>query len=188
MNTQSILLALLAIVPIGSLAGQPASTSGDRSVAEVSLSDLDLSTPSGTRLARERLQSMAERLCADGGAARELSAAGAMRACVETTVSGALRRIDALTQTRQTALNSVSLGAGVSLADLDLSTLEGARLARERLDATARRLCHELTRRHDLAYPPDFAACVHDSLSGALAQAEALAAASNTRSARRSAP
>jgi UrcA family protein len=83
--------------------------------------------------------------------------------------------------------NSVTRGANVSLADLDLSTLEGSRTALERLEAMARRLCGELASRHDLSYQP-IAACVHDTLVGALAQADVLAAARNTRTARGSAP
>lgn len=48
--------------------------------------------------------------------------------------------------------------------------------------------CAELARGNDLAYQPNFGACVHDTLAGALAQANALAAAKDTRTARRSAP
>ena len=86
------------------------------------------------------------------------------------------------------ATTSVSRVADVSLSDLDLSTLEGSRTAVERLDAMARRLCGELASRHDLSYQPNYAACVHDTLVGALAQADVLAAARNTRTARGSAP
>jgi UrcA family protein len=130
---------------------------------------------------------MAERLCADRGA-REPSSQPAFGACVDSTVANALRHIDALRQTHVTVLNSVTLGASVPLADLDLSTLEGAGIARQRLDAMARRLCGELARRQDLSYQLNYAACVHDTLAGALAQADAIAAARNTRSARLTAP
>jgi len=85
-------------------------------------------------------------------------------------------------------LNSVTLGARVSLADLDLSTREGAGTARQRLDAMARRLCGELARRQDLSFQSNYAACVHDTLAGALPQADALAAARNARTAQRSVP
>ena len=71
---------------------------------------------------------------------------------------------------------------------VDLSTLEGARIASERLEAMARRLCGELARRQGLAYQPSWAACVQDTLAGALAQANVLAAARNSRTARRSVP
>jgi UrcA family protein len=100
-------------------------------------------------------------------------------------VAGALRRIDALRKsTPMTVLNSVTLAANVSLADLDLATLEGANTARQRLEAMARRLCDELARRRDLSNQPNYAACLRDTLSGAMAQADALAASNNTRTAR----
>jgi UrcA family protein len=204
MNTQSILagrlggrptasaaatlVALFGIVPVATLADQHAAATTVRSVADVSLSDLNLSTTEGMRLARDRLHAMAERLCANRGGGPEPSSQPAFGACVDATMANALRRIDALKQSHATVLNSVTLGASVSLTDLDLSTLEGAAIARQRLDAMAQRLCSELARRQDLSYQPNYAACVHDTLAGALAQADALAAARNTRTARRSAP
>jgi UrcA family protein len=184
----AIAMALFGIVPVGTIADQRAATTTPSSVAEVSLSDLNLSTPEGIRLARDRLHAMAERLCAERGGGREPSSQPAFGACVDSTVANALRHIDALRQTHVTVLNSVTLGASVPLADLDLSTLEGAGIARQRLDAMARRLCGELARRQDLSYQPNYAACVHDTLAGALAQADAIAAARNMRSARRTAP
>jgi UrcA family protein len=184
----AILMALLGIVPVATIADQRAATTTVSSFADVSLSDLNLSTPEGMRLARDRLHTMAERLCADRGGGREPSSQPAFGACVDSTVASALRHIDALRQTHMTVLNSVTLGASVSLADLDLSTLEGARIAHQRLEAMARRLCDELARRQDLSYQLNYAACVRDTLAGALAQADALAAARNTRTARRSAP
>ena len=184
----AIVMALFGIVPVGTIADQRAATTTPSSVADVSLSDLNLSTPEGIRLARDRLHAMAERLCADRGGGREPSAQPAFGACVDSTVTSALRHIDALRQAHVTVLNSVTLGASVPLADLDLSTLEGAGIARQRLDAMARRLCGELARRQDLSYQPNYAACVHDTLAGALAQADAIAAARNSRTARRTAP
>jgi UrcA family protein len=183
----AILLTLFGIVPVSTIADQHAATTGVDS-ADVSLSDLNLSTPEGMRVARDRLRAMAERLCADPGGAPEPALQPAFGTCVDSTVATALRHIDALKQTHMTVRNSVTLGASVSLADLDVSTLEGARVARQRLEAMARRLCDELARRQDLLYPPNYAACVRDTLTGALAQADALAAARNTRTARRSAP
>jgi UrcA family protein len=184
----AIAMALFGIVPVGTIADQRAATTPPSSVAEVSLSDLNLSAPEGIRLARDRLHAMAERLCADRGGGRGASSQPAFGACVDSTVANALRHIDALRQNHVSVLNSVTLGARVPLADLDLSTLEGAGIARQRLDAMARRLCGELARRPDLSYQPNYAACVHDTLAGALAQADAIAAARNMRSARRTAP
>jgi UrcA family protein len=186
-SAAAVLITLFGILPTGTIAGQPAATK-TVSVADVALSDLNLSTPEGRRLARDRLHSMAERLCADRGGAGEPSRQPAFNACVDSTVANALRHIDALGKTKITVRNSVTLGASVSLADLDLSTLEGARIARQRLESMASRLCGELARRQDLAYQPNYAACVRDTLAGAVIQADAIAAARNTRTARRNAP
>ena len=67
----AIVMALFGIAPLGTIADQRAATTPPSSVAEVSLSDLNLSTPDGMRLARDRLHAMAERLCADRGGGRE---------------------------------------------------------------------------------------------------------------------
>ena len=95
---------------------------------------------------------------------------------------------------RDSVRDSVTRAASVSLADLYLSTLEGSRAARERLEAMARRLCTELIRSRELAYQPElvyqpnFAACVHDALAGAVARMNALRAARESRIAQRTAP
>jgi UrcA family protein len=183
----ALLMALFGIVPVYAVAdGSAAATTLSRATA-VSLSDLDLSTAQGMRLARDRLHTMAEHVCAESGSDREPSSHAAFDACVDSTVANALRQISALSQAHTTVRNSVTRSATVPLADLNLSTLEGARIARERLEAMARRLCGELARRQDL-YQPDYAACVHDSLAAGEAQADALAAANTARTARRSAP
>ena len=184
----AILMAAFGAVPFSTIADQRTATTSVSSVADVSLSDLNFSTPEGMRAARERLHAMAERVCAERGGSREPSLQPAFDACVASTVANALRQIGALRQTNTTVRNSVTRGANVSLADLDLSTLEGSRIARERLEAMARRLCAELARRQELSYQPNYAACVQDTLAGALAQADVIAAARNARTARRSAP
>jgi len=173
-SAAAILMALCAIAPLETLADQRAATTNGSNVADVSLSDLDLSTPEGMRLARDRLHTMAERVCADPGGEHDPSSQPAFGACVDRTVANALRQIDAVIQTHKAVRSSVTLGATVSLADLDLSTLEGARIARERLEAIVQRLCGELARRQ-ASYRPNNAACVHDSLAAALAQADASA-------------
>jgi UrcA family protein len=184
----AILMAAIGVVPVSAIADQGTAPASVGSVAEVSLSDLNFSTPQGMRVARDRLHTVAERVCAQRGGNREPSSQPSFAACVDSTVANALRQIDALRRTDTTVRNSVTRGANVSLADLDLSTLEGSRIARGRLEAMAQRLCGELARRPELSYQPAFAACVHDTLAGALAQADVLAAARNTRTARRSAP
>jgi len=180
----ALFTALFWIMPVSAIADPRAATSSDSRVADVSLSDLDLSTPAGMRAARDRVHTAAQRVCAN----RESSYQPAFVACVDSTVANELRQIDALRQTKTTVRNSVTLAAHVSLADLDLSTLEGALAARTRLEAMARRLCAQLARDRELQYQPNYGACVHDTLAGALAQADLLAASKNARTAQRSAP
>ena len=184
----AILMALFGIAPVATIADQHAATAALSRVADVSLADLDLSTPEGMRAARERLHTMAERVCAEPADSRGPSSQPKFVACVDSTLTNALKQINALRQINATTRQSVTRAANVSLADLDLSTLEGSRAARERLEAMARRLCAELARSGELSYQPNYAVCVHDTLAGALAQANVLAAAKESRTARRSAP
>jgi UrcA family protein len=184
----AILMALFGIVPVATIAGQHATTAAVSRVANVALGDLDLSTPEGMSAARERLHTMAERVCAEPADSRGPSSQPNFVACVDSTLTSALKQIKALRQINVTTRQSVTRAANVSLADLDLSTLEGSRAAHERLEAMSRRLCAELARSPDLAYQPNYAACIHDTLAGALLQANVLAAAKDKRTARRSGP
>jgi len=161
---------------------------GDIRVADVSLADLNLSTSEGMRVARERLHAMAQRICAGQAEIAGLSSSPNFVACVDNTLTGALRNIRTLRPTNETTRHSVTRAANVSLADLNLSTPEGFRVAHERLEAMARRLCAELARGNDLSYKPNWAACVNDTIAGPLAQAKVLAAEKETRTARRLAP
>ena len=65
---------------------------------------------------------------------------------------------------------AVSRSARVSLTDLDLSTPEGAQAARERVRATARRLCGQLIDPLDLGLSAHFVACVDRAVAAALRQ------------------
>jgi len=184
----AILMALFGIMPVGTIADQRAASAAVSRVADVALADLDLSTPEGMRAARERLHTMAERVCAEPADSRGPSSQPKFVACVDSTLTNALKQINALRQINATTRQSVTRAANVSLADLDLSTLEGSRAAHERLEAMARRLCAELARNDHLSYQPNYAACVYDTLAGALVQANVLAAAKDKRTARRSGP
>jgi UrcA family protein len=179
-------MALVALAPVAANADQAAAAAPHTRVADVSLADLDLSTPEGMSAARERLHTMAQRICM-GPDNHGLSSQPHVVACVDSTVASALEGISKQ-QTNTTVRNSVTRAANVSLADLDLSTMEGSRLARERFEATARRLCAELARSKDLSYQPNWAVCVSDTIAGALAQANVLAAQKATRTARRPTP
>lgn len=179
----AILLALGAAAG-PALADQPALPTAASRAAEVSLADLDLSTAEGMRQARERLHAMAEYVCR--GSAHAIGPN--LTTCVDSTLASHLKQIDALKQIDMTTRNSVTRAANVSLADLNLSTPEGSRIAHERLESMARRLCKELARSHELTYQPNYAACVHDTLAGAWAQANVIRAANDARTAHRTAP
>ena len=181
-----IFTALIAMAPVVAIADQPPATASPSRVADVPLADLDLATPDGMRVARERLHTMAEHICA-GPENRGRSSQPHLVACVEGTVASALGGIR-MHQNDATVRNSVTRAANVSLADLDLSTVEGSRVARERLEAMARRLCSEVARSNYLSYRANWVDCVHDTTAGAMAQAKVLAAEKQTRIARRLAP
>jgi len=78
--------------------------------------------------------------------------------------------------------------ARVSVADLDLSTPQGMRAARDRVQKMARHLCTQLEDLRDLSHHSNFVACVDDTLASALRQVNALAAAEESRTAQRTAP
>src|SRR6266404_600696 len=73
--------------------------------------------------------------------------------------------------------------AKVSLADVDLSTPEGRRVAYDRLRKTARRLCGQIEDMRSLAHQPAYVKCVDEALANALQQvkAPALAAVEKSR-------
>ncbi len=182
-----MLIALIAMAPVAANADQHDATAANIRVADVSLADLDLLTSEGMRAARERLHAMAQHICAGRADNRGLSSQPNFIACVDSTVAGAIGNISKL-QTNATVRNSVTRAGNVSLADLDLSTTEGSRVARERLETMARRLCAELAGSNELSYRPNWAACVPDTMASALARAKVLAAEKATRIARRLAP
>src|SRR5262249_8297588 len=102
----AILLTLFGVVPVGTFADEHAATTAV-GTADVSLSDLNLSTPGGMRLAQDRLHAMAERLCADHGARHEPPSQPTFKACVDSTVANGLRHMDAHRRTRMTSRTSV---------------------------------------------------------------------------------
>jgi UrcA family protein len=79
-----------------------------------------------------------------------------------------------------------TLAAKVSLADVDLSTSEGQRVAYERLHQTARHLCSSLEAMHpqSLAHYPTYIRCVDETLAGALKRVNAPAFAATQKSPR----
>jgi UrcA family protein len=91
---KAALLALCTIAPVTVMANtQPAPTPEMRA-AKVSLADLDLSTPTGQRAARERLHQIARRLCSQVADAQDLSHQPNFVACVDETLASALQQLN----------------------------------------------------------------------------------------------
>jgi len=166
----------VCLVPLAAIADPHVATAPHGRVAEVSLTDLDLSTAEGIHSARARLVAVARVVCATPEAKRERPSQPILAGCIEHTVANALRQIGLLRQGNRIVRNSVIRGDNVSLAGLDISTPEGLRVTKERLRAAARRLCSELAHSGDLSYTPDFHACVDDSTREALGQVIAFSA------------
>jgi UrcA family protein len=147
------LLTLFAVAPAAFLMSKESSDLPPTRSARVWLVDLDLSTPDGARDARERIRNAARELCARNLGRRSLDF------CVDDLTAAAQRQIKARTME-------------VSLADLDLSTSQGVHVARDRLQAAARRVCRELQTGHVAL--SQYAACVDETFAHALRQADLL--------------
>lgn len=192
------LIALCAAAPIVAIAQQSA-VAAETSSAKVSLVGLDLSTPEGLGIARDRLHDAARLACSRVADSRDLTHQPSFVKCVEDTQARAMEQIKepALTDAEQsgTALRSAAANNGsnrvsgaatltgkVSLADLDLRTPEGARAAGERLHQTARLLCSRVADSRDLGHQPHFVACVDKTMAVALPQISGPALAAITES------
>jgi UrcA family protein len=70
--------------------------------ANVSLADLDLSTPEGSRTAHERLETMAQRLCAELARSHELAYQPSYGTCVHDSLAGALAQVNAIRAAKDT--------------------------------------------------------------------------------------
>jgi UrcA family protein len=182
------LAAVLALAPVGAVPAQPAEVPSESRIADVSMADLDLSSARGMQAARDRLTAVAERFCGARSRNRELLERPNFAACVDSTVSHALKQMRAFADSHTPVRNSVTRAAKVNLDDLDLATLEGLQAARERLRTIAQRLCSELARSQDLRYQPNYTACVDETLEGALAQVRAVALSKAARTARGNSP
>ena len=68
----------------------------------------------------------------------------------------------------------------VSLADIDLSTVEGQRIARERLHRAARYLCARVADDLDISHHENYLACVDAAMAGAATRLQAMTSRSGT--------
>ena len=72
--------------------------------------------------------------------------------------------------------------ATVSVADLDLSTDQGMQTARDRLYATAKRLCQKVVDPSSLSIHSDYVHCVDEATTAAVAQLTGPVLAANAKS------
>jgi UrcA family protein len=101
-----VLLALSAMVSPAALSDQPAMEAPETRIARVALGDLDLSTPEGARVARDRLQETAQQLCTRLAESRDVARSWHLRACIDATLASALRQIRSSTLALATDLRT----------------------------------------------------------------------------------
>ena len=101
--------ALLALCVLASPAAA-ADTTPVTSSANVSLAGIDLSTPEGLRLARDRLRVTARRLCARVADDFDLAHQTNFVACVDETLAAALRKVTETGASKATAKAAQTAG------------------------------------------------------------------------------
>jgi UrcA family protein len=87
------LLGLSPLVPSAAPADQPAMGAPETRMARVALADLDLSTPEGARIARDRLREAARQLCVQLAESRDVGRQWHLRACMNEAVADAWRQL-----------------------------------------------------------------------------------------------
>ena len=80
---------------------------------------------------------------------------------------------------KQLPARAADASVTVSLADLNLSTDEGMKKARERLHQTARRLCEEVVDPWELAAHWDFVRCIDETTDAAVGKIHGLVRMAN---------
>lgn len=86
-------LALSATFPGAAMADQLASGAPETRMARVALTNLDLSTLEGARIARDRLQEAARQLCVRLAESRDVGRQWHLRACTNEAVADAWRQL-----------------------------------------------------------------------------------------------
>jgi UrcA family protein len=182
------LMALLALAPVAAIAQSPAAAGVETRTSNLSLAGLDLSTPAGVDAARDRLQQTARRRCSQVADRQDLSHQPNFIACMDETLAAALRQINGPVRaaieepgewhTRQADVTRSRLPPTapetrvmvVSLANLNLSTPDGVRIAHDRIKRMARRVCRQLSGSIDPTEMWRYANCVDDAIAAALRQ------------------
>jgi UrcA family protein len=176
------LVALLALAPLALIAQSQAAS--DALTSTVTLADLDLSTPDGVDIARNRLHLAARQLCSQTVGAAP-SRAPDFVACMNDTVTSALRQIGqpgraAIESGAWNILPTTSTSADsppsyvhsdlmvISMSKAEMATPDGARIVKERIRKTARRVCAQLSQ--DPGLSSSYTQCIDEATAAALRQ------------------
>jgi UrcA family protein len=96
------------------------------------------------------------------------------RYCLNPSASvraAAILMLSAIAAAAQSAENvNQTRSQAVSVRDLDLSTPEGMKAARKRVQKTAQRLCFQLADPADLSHQANYVKCVDEAVTGAMHQ------------------
>ena len=113
----SACMALSLVVPLAASADPPASRTPVLQ-SSVALSDLDLSTPQGMRVAQKRLREKAEHLCRQLEDSSSSTYRWTHAACVRDTLANAIQQLNApaLAATEHNASGPQPAGLGASSA------------------------------------------------------------------------
>jgi UrcA family protein len=180
------LVAVCVAVPIAALAHQP-SVAAPASASTMSLAGLDLTTPEGIAVARNRLHETARQICSQPVDTAEPSDRADFLRCMDITLINELKQVsssaraaivahdsewptltepETLGQLRESAPDTSVMVFSVS--DLDLLSAQGVLDARERINKIARRMCNQLMSSQGPA--TNYSTCVNDATAGALRQ------------------
>ena len=186
-TVRTAVLAALCVLGSATAMALQAPAAVESASAKTSLAGLDLSTPEGMAVARERVHQTARQLCWRVAHAADLALQPNFIKCVDATMTSALEHLTGPKRVAASATPAVvakpvapvgfpqAISKRLSFADLDLSTPEGVQTAHERLQQVARNLCYQVADDLDLSQHANFLVCVDKAMAQALPKVEELA-------------
>jgi UrcA family protein len=186
-SVRTAVLTVLCVLGSATAMAQRPPAAVESASVKTSLAGLDLSTPEGMAVARERVHKAARRACSRVEHSTDLPSPSKFIECVDATMTSALQQLSNPKPLQANATPAVvvkpaavvgfpqAISKTVSFADLDLSTPEGAQAAHGRLQQAARKLCSQVADELDLSYQANFSACVETAMAQALPKVEELA-------------
>jgi len=180
------LIALCVAAPVAAFV-QPSSAAASTSSTKVLLAGLDLATPEGIAVARDRLHQNARQFCSQQVGSLDALQSADFTSCMDNTLMNELKQLSSNARSVIVAKSSAwpTLGedragswpresvletsvVAVSIADLDLLSSEGVHIAQERIHKAVRRICTQLADSQDPAQSSHYLKCMNDATTGAL--------------------